>query len=381
MKLACLLGCAATAFAAAAEPAVLSPAEKMIASAERTIAGQPNAEAYNRLALALARRARETADPVFYDRARKALDESFRIAPENFEGQKARVWILLGKHEFADALREATALNHRAPDDLMVYAMLVDANAELGNYGAAEIAAQWLLDLRPGTVIGLTRAAYLRELFGDLDGAIELMSQAYDRTPATETEDRAWLLTQLAHLQRLSARPALSEALLAEALRLFPNYHYALAELAKMRLGQKRYADAITLLQQRFAAAPHPENEYALAEALERAGRRGEARTAFQEFEKKARAESSRADNANSELIFYYVDHAHRPREALELAEREMERRPDVYTRDAYACALLANRRRDEARQQLEKALAVGTRDPLLLEHAQRVGLDRKSAG
>ena len=31
-----------------------------------------------------------------------------------------------------------------------------------------------MLDLRPGNLPGLTRAAYLRELFGDLDGSVEL---------------------------------------------------------------------------------------------------------------------------------------------------------------------------------------------------------------
>jgi tetratricopeptide (TPR) repeat protein len=86
------------------------------------------------------------------------------------------------------------------PDDLLLYGFMTDANAELGNYADAEAACQWMLDLRPGNIPALTRAAYLRELFGDIDGAIELMSKAYDRTPPLEYEDRAWTLTQLAHL-------------------------------------------------------------------------------------------------------------------------------------------------------------------------------------
>jgi hypothetical protein len=58
-----------------------------------------------------------------------------------------------------------------------------------------------MLDIRPGNVPGLTRAAYLRELFGDVDGSIELMEMAYRQTPPNELEDRAWILTQLAHLR------------------------------------------------------------------------------------------------------------------------------------------------------------------------------------
>ena len=61
-------------------------------------------------------------------------------------------------------LELAEQLNQRAPDDVVVYGFLVDANVELGNYDAAVDAAQWMLDLHPGNVPALTRAAYLREL-------------------------------------------------------------------------------------------------------------------------------------------------------------------------------------------------------------------------
>ena len=43
-----------------------------------------------------------------------------------------------------------------------------------------------MLDLRPGNVPVLTRGAYLRELFGDVDGALEFMTDAFDRTSPDE---------------------------------------------------------------------------------------------------------------------------------------------------------------------------------------------------
>jgi hypothetical protein len=75
----------------------------------------------------------------------------------------------------------------------MIYGFLTDANVELGNYKEAEEAAQRMLDLRPGNLPGVTRAAYLRELFGDVDGALELMNMALQSTPTTEAEDAAWI--------------------------------------------------------------------------------------------------------------------------------------------------------------------------------------------
>jgi len=142
--------------------AKLSPAERSIAQARKLIEKKPNDfEAYNALALALSRRARETSDVTFYTQGEEWLQKSFAIAPDNFDGQKIRVWLLLGKHEFADALDAAKKLNEKMPDDVMLYGFLTDANVELGNYKDAETAAQWMLDLRAGNMPGVTQGAYL----------------------------------------------------------------------------------------------------------------------------------------------------------------------------------------------------------------------------
>ena len=125
------------------------------------------------------------------------------------------------------------------PDDILVYGFLTDANAELGNYSAAENAAQWMLNLRPGNLPGMTRAAYLRELFGDVDGAYELMDMAYQSTVPTETEDRAWILSQMGHLRFVAGRTDDADNILKQALQIFPGYHYALGNLAKVRITQK----------------------------------------------------------------------------------------------------------------------------------------------
>ena len=118
-------------------------------------------------------------------------------------------------------------------------------------------------------------------------GAMDLMHMAYDATPFQEAEDRAWLLTQIAHLQLLAGNLRQAETYATGALGLFPDYHYALGTLAQVRLAQNRYDDAVALLEKRYAAAPHAENLFALAEALDRAGRKDDAAKAFAEFEQK----------------------------------------------------------------------------------------------
>jgi|HubBroStandDraft_2_1064218.scaffolds.fasta_scaffold00263_19 tetratricopeptide (TPR) repeat protein len=354
----------------------LSPAERGMEQARKLIGKNPkDFEAYNALALALSRRARETSDVKFYAQAEDTLQKSFEIAPNNFDGQRIHVWLLLGKHEFAAARDAALKLNRKMPDDVMLYGFLTDANVELGNYKDAETAAQWMLDLKPGNTPGLTRAAYLRELFGDVEGSLDLMNMAYQSTPPGEVEDGAWIVTQIAHLNLAIGKIDEAEKLSQQALIMFPGYHYALGNLAKVRIQQKRYDEAVVLLEQRYNAAPHAENLYDLAQALQLDGKTDEANKAFAEFEQKSLLETNRGDNSNHELIFYYTDYAKQPAKALEVAQREIARRRDVFTLDSYAWALYQDGQYDDARKQIETALAVGVRDAKIFRHAGEIAL------
>jgi tetratricopeptide (TPR) repeat protein len=364
-----LLTCVLAATAAAQS---MSPAEVSIRKAEAEIAKDPGHFAYyNGLAMAYARRARETSDVTFYQKAEETLAKSFAISPDNFEGRKVQTWLLLGRHEFAKAREAAMKLNKQNPDDVTVYGYLADANAELGNYNEAVNAVQWMLNLRPANVAGLTRAGYLRELHGDLEGALEVMQMAYDATPYQETEDRAWLLTQMAHLHLLAGEQQKAETYANGALGLFPSYHYALGILAQVRQSQQRHDEAADLLQQRYQKAPHAENLFALAEALNLAGRKPDAQKAFVEFERLALRESGIADNANHELIAYYADFAGQPAKALEIARQELSRRHDVFTLDCYAWALASNGDYAGAEAQIRLARAFGVKDPKISQHAK----------
>jgi tetratricopeptide (TPR) repeat protein len=354
----------------------LSPAAQTMAAASKAISDKPTEYAgYNLLATALVRRAQETSDVRFYAQAEDAVKKSLEMAPNNFDAEKIQASILLGEHEYPAALETAKALNKRVPDDVMVYGLLTDANLELGNYKDAEDAGQWMLNLRPGNLPALTRAAHLRELFGDIDGAYELMDLAYQSTPPTETGERAWILTQMGQLRLSSGSTDAAERLFQQALTSFPSYPSALGNLAQVRIAQKRYAEAVVLLQQRYQSVPRAETLYDLAEALRLAGHETETKKAFADFETKSLAESGGKDNSNRELVFYYADRAHQPAKALGLAKQEFAWRHDVYTLDAYAWALHVNGQDAEARKQIEAALAVGIRDSKIFAHAGEIAL------
>ena len=351
-----------------------SPAALQIEQAERAIErGADGPHWHNKLAMALARRARETADMSYYEDSEKALKGAFKADPDNFEARKIQVWNLLGQHEFAKGLHAAKKLNERAPDDIQVYGFLADAHVELGQYAEAETAVQWMLDMRPGNVPGMTRAAYLREIHGDIDGALDLLRRAYQRIAPAEREDRAWVLTHVAHLHLSRGELDAAEQVLDEALTLFPSYHYALVKLAEVRSQQRRLDDAVDLYRKHYETAPHPENLFYLAHALEKAGQAEEAEQAYREFEKLGRIEIDNADNCNRDLVRYYADHAGRPDEALRIAKLEIERRKDILTLDALAWALHQTGDHAAALAHINQALRTGIRNAELLLHAAEI--------
>lgn len=354
-----------------------TPAENKIADALRLIETKPqDASGYAPLAIAYASRARETANGEFYLKGMIAVEKAMKLDPNNYEARKAEVWILLGQHEFQKALEKSRALGKRNGDDPMVYAMRTDAAIETGNYREAEEAAQWSLDMDAGGVPGLTRAAYLRELYGDFDGAIELMKKSFNRLRPADTEERAWIVTHIGHLYLLKGEPSAAESAHLEALQIFPDYHYALLNLAHTKSAQGKKEEALELHRKHYAGAGHPENLYELAKAMRESGHDEEADKAFADFEKAALEESTNLDNANRELTAYYIDEAKNPAEALRVANLEMANRKDWRTLYAHARALHANGQFESAQESMTKALAVGVMVPVMQLHAGVIARD-----
>src|SRR5947207_15764665 len=94
-----------------------SPAEQGMAAARRLIdKNAKNFEAYNALALALSRRARETSDVAYDTQPDDALKKWFEISPANFDRQRTGRWLLLGTHQFPPALKKPTEPEKTRPD-------------------------------------------------------------------------------------------------------------------------------------------------------------------------------------------------------------------------------------------------------------------------
>src|ERR1700756_149327 len=147
---------------------VTSPVVTRVASAEKRVASESKSwEAYNDLAFALCRLARDTENIADYERAELAVLKSLELSPGNYDARKLMAVTLVGKHDYERARSLVLELNHRVPDDIAVWGLLVDIHTAYGSYKEAERAAQWILDLRRASTLGFVKAAGLRDTFGD----------------------------------------------------------------------------------------------------------------------------------------------------------------------------------------------------------------------
>jgi tetratricopeptide (TPR) repeat protein len=369
---------------AAASAAQLSPAQHTIAFAQKQIAADPKrAQPYDDLALAEIRRARETANTASLADAQTAVAAGLKVAPEDFQLQKTAIALLLARHQYTEALTKARALNKHVPDDVTVYGYMADADIALGNYPEAETSAQWMINLRPNNVPGLMVGAELRVLYGDPDGALEFLNQAFSETPQIEPEEQAWIANRIALVELDSGHAATAAQVLTRAEVLFPHDPVTQVNMARVLMQQNKAPEAIPLLQQRLGEEQSQQLSqsstlFLLAMAQQQASPSASAAT-FARFAKSAQAEAAKPANDDTELILYQAGLPGAapadPAAALTLAEHEMTYRHDVATLDAYAWALYANGKYAEAEVQAQKALAVGIHSARLDEHAGAIAL------
>jgi tetratricopeptide (TPR) repeat protein len=359
-------------------PAPPSTTASQIADLRTKLAAKPDDPATLRdLGLALLQRVRETADPSLYAQAEQALDQARTLAPDDPLVLVGIGGLQLGKHRFADALETAHAALALAPQLPAAKAVEVDALVELGRYEDATTAAAELISLRVD-LTSLARLSYLRELHGNLDGAVAAMRQAAS-SPALAPENTAYVETLLGNLLVYAGQPEEATAAYDQALATVPNHAAAIAGLGRQAVGRGDLGEAIRRFQQASAILPLPEYVIALGEAQEA---RGDATAAAQSYDL-ARAETqlfvAAGVDVDLELALFEADHGD-PAKALDLAQAAYRTRQTVRTADALAWACHRSGRPADAAPLSSEALRLGSRDPLLLYHAGIIARDAGDA-
>lgn len=353
---------------ASTSPATI--ADRQIQTAQSLIGKSPaDAKGYNLLCAAFIKKARETGDFSFNAKAETALNRSFEAAAaeNNYDALKLKAMLLLVYHQFDEALDAARQAKEIRSDDPQNYGAITDALIELGRYNEAFDSAREMMNRRPGTN-SYSRAAYLRELQGDVRGAIEAMRAAAEASPDPETS--AWCRVHLGDLLLNNGELAAADHEFDVALYYFPDYHLALAGKARFFLASGDKNRAIEFYKQAQERVPLPETAIALGDLYSKIGQADEAKKQYDLLEFIERENSNKGGTYSRLLALYYADHDIKLDEALEIARRERAARSDIYTCDALAWTLYKKGDFAEAKKAIDEALRLKTRDARINFHA-----------
>jgi tetratricopeptide (TPR) repeat protein len=335
----------------------------------------------NRLGVSEIELARATGDVSAYLRAQAAFDLTLRRDPHNAAALGYKGSVLVSLHRFDDARDLAQQVLAQRANDPVALATLGDASLELGDLDAAQEAYGHADALAHGSAT-LTRIAHLAFIRGSPERALQAALAAVDAgvDEGVEGERAAFLRYQLAELRAATGDLAGARASYADAIRADPGSFLARSGLARVAATRGDLDEAITHLSEAIAIVPQPEFVARRGDLYTLRGNAGDDRRAADDYatvEAIARLAGDAASVYDRTLVYYLANHQLDPEKAVRLAESELEIRKDVYGHDAYAWALYAAGRFEEAQAAIESALAFGTRDARLLYHAGMIAAAR----
>jgi tetratricopeptide (TPR) repeat protein len=327
-----------------------------------------DAPAAVRLADALMRQARVLGNPGLVMQAERTLRAVLLTDADRYDARRMLATVLLSQHRFREAIREAERCQQTKPDDSWSDGVIGDAHLELGEYDEAFAAFDRMEHHRPDAA-SYARVAYARELQGDLDAAVRLMTMALDATGPNDPESQAWHHAQLGHLQLARGRVTDAAREFDHAQFIFTDHPFAIEGLARIADAQGRHADALTLADRLTAIAPAPAMLAFAADQLRALGRTDEAARRDQLAEAAWRTDAPEP----ARLALFLAVRGEKIDEAVRLAETAARDRDDIFTNDALAWAYFRAGRIDDASRASARAMRTGTRDRELRRRAATI--------
>jgi tetratricopeptide (TPR) repeat protein len=325
---------------------------------------------YTYLAEAYTRKARESGDVGYYQRAEGVLRQGLEINPKYPQASILLANVLFAMHDFQGALQvvEPFTRNPRTPQILAVYG---DIKLALGDYPMARAAYQQLHELLPGPA-SYSRLAVLADISGNTDRALEAMEKAGElaRQYGDYPESLAWYEYQLGELYFKSGQYREAKFHYQSALDIFPDYYLGLAGLGKVAAAGGNLDQAIQHYARAVEVVPQPDLLATLGDLYTLVGNQEEAELQYETVVFIGKLAELNQQVYNRQLALYYADHDLHPERALDLALAELAQRKDIYGYDTAAWAYLKNGQLAEAQAMIEKAMQLGTRDARLYFHA-----------
>jgi tetratricopeptide (TPR) repeat protein len=323
------------------------------------------------LGAAYLQKVRDTGNPAYYGKTETVLRRSLEVAPENGEALNGMGQLALARHQFREALDWGERAVKVAPYRAANYGIVGDALVELGRYDEAVATIQTMVDTRPD-LSSYSRVSYLRELHGQVDGAIEAMKRAVT-AGGPVVENTAYVQVQLGNLYFNSGRLDDAEREYQITLQRAPGYGPAQAGLAYVRAARGDDAGAIELMAKAVEASPLPEYVIALGDLYTRGGRTDEAARQYDLVRVLERLFAANGTDVDVETALFDADHDVDIAGAVARAREGYERRPGIHAADVLAWSLFKAGHPDEAQRYAQESLRLGTKDALKLYHAAMI--------
>lgn len=339
-------------------------------------ANPENYKAKLNLAQAYIQEARVTGDHGYYDKAAlDLLDDVIQNDPKNFDALCCKATVLLSQHHFSDGLAVAQLALPLNPNSAFIYGIMCDANVELGNYPEAVKMCDKMISVRPDNR-SYARVSYLREIHGQLNGAIYAAKMAV-AAGYPGLEQTEWSRTILAHLYENTGHLDSAEYQYKLALQERPDYAFAIAGLGKIEKAKGNYKEAITY----YERAKKIIQEYSFSDELTDlyriTGQEDKAKQSAEEvinmLSPLANADESSSKHghyADKELAYAYLK-ANDTDNAYKHAMLEYDRRPEnIDVCEAVAWVDYKKGDYTEANKMINTALRTKCQNPSLLCHA-----------
>ncbi|PSR56375.1 transposase [Adhaeribacter arboris] len=284
------------------------------------------------LGLAYMQEARITGEhPYYYPAALKLIQDVLDHEKSDqvllYEATVAKATIQLSLHQFAKALetgKEALKINDHGA---AVYGVLCDANVELGHYEEAIAMADKMTSLRPD-LKSYSRVSYLREIYGDMPGAIEAMNLAVS-AGFPGLEQTSWVLVTLGSLYEKTGDLKNAEAQYNKALGQSPNYAFAISGLGRLAVKNKDYDKAAELFTKAANILPEFSFQEELVRLYQHQGNTRKAEATMKELLAGLEEDQEAGHVVDLELAHIYLELGKNPDKALTYALKEYKKRPD----------------------------------------------------
>ncbi|WP_169604445.1 tetratricopeptide repeat protein [Methylococcus geothermalis] len=313
------------------------------------------------LAQALLQGLRASRDAGEAARAEALIQRALTLAPRDSRAWALKAWDEMNRHRFREALVSVRQAHGLGVPSAMTLGLESDALVELGRYEDALAVTQKLLDAFPG-LPAYSRAAHLRFLHGDIEGAVGLLNESLAVAPPG-SEAHAWAFVQLAELHLNGGQFERAENALARAETLFPGRPDYPALRARVREAQGKREEALALLREALDQYPSPDDAVMAWRLARSVGDHEAMRRLALLLDGMARLDEAGDKLFRRAFAEYYALQGHRYGEAERLAREECLRRPDIYGHALLAFVLRQAGKHREADRHGQTALRLGTAD------------------